>query len=150
MHGAQGGEKAAYKMAEAGSDTKRRVRALGNTLKPRNFQNRSDRWFAVDSYTEPHGAMFGVGEDDPQGFLALTKSDEEGTAVIRQLRVEGKEPEVIRILLEKALTYLKDKGISDVSISVSEAYRETEHVLEEFGFEIEASEGEMRLFRAHL
>ncbi|MCE9541601.1 hypothetical protein K8R03_03530 [Candidatus Kaiserbacteria bacterium] len=145
--GEAGRPKKVERLVDIGAAEKARVRGMENALKEKKFGASSGEAFDKEDFTEPNGAMFGDGE---KGFLALTKSSEDGTAVIRHLRVEGRDPELTQQLLEEAISYLKDKGIYEVSISVSEKYRDMEHVLHDFGFHKEDESDDVRVFRAHL
>lgn len=101
-------------------------------------------------YEDGKGAMFTVSEgENPVGFLALTKTDD-GAAVIEHLRFEKHEPEIVRALLQKALAHLRDKGIKDVVVRISEKLQDMEHVFEEFNFHRENAADGMRTLRAHI
>ena len=101
-------------------------------------------------YSGEKDAMFIVSAgDDPVGFLALRMTDD-GAAVIEHLRFEKYDPEIVRELLRKAFAHLRDKGVSEVVVRVSEKLEDIEHILGEFNFTRRDASGGMRTLRAHI
>ena len=75
---------------------------------------------------------------------------DEGAVVMEHLRFEKHDPEIVRELLRKALAHLRDKGVSEVVVRVSEKLEDIEHILEEFNFTRKDASDGMRTLRASL
>ncbi len=128
--------------------------ALSNALRKRHWfdlPGAAAENFDSEAYEGDRGAMFTAEKGGGvAGFLALTTSQEDNTGVIKVLRAEMRDPEIVRSLLQQAMRELTDKGISTVTVKISEEMKSIEHVFEEFHFHREGEEDGRTILRANL